>query len=138
MENQTSNKIKRTLIIFIVQYLLAALITFLIMAYQNNYKTLGFVNGLQVAGSALFIAGWFVFINHHGVFDIITYSLKSFAKSFTREPRMKKTLLEQRLERKKMPAYLFSSLWLNGIIIIIFSFTIDIPVAYLISQLFFL
>lgn len=138
MQNQKSNTIKRTIIIFIIQYLVAALITFLIMAYQNNYENLGFINGLQIAGSLLFIAGWFVFINHHGVFDIITYSLRSFVKSFTREPRMKKSLLEQRLEKKKMPAYLFLSLWLNGILIIIISFMIYTPVTHLIPQLFFL
>lgn len=124
MQNKKSSIIKKIFIIYIVEYLIAALITLLIMAYQNNYEQLGFINGLQVAGALLFIAGWFVFINHHGVFDVFTYSLKSFFKSFTKEPRMKKSLLEQRLEKKKMPAYLFLSFWLNGIIIIIISFII--------------
>lgn len=116
-------KYKKLIYTILFEIIGAAIITVLMMLYQSSWKVLSLVNAMQVAGAILFVGGWFVFVNHHGVFDIVTYGLQSFFRSFSGKP-MEKTLFDRRMERKKMPAYLFISLWVLGGLIVGVSFII--------------
>ncbi len=110
-------RIPKLLKAILIEYVVAIIITVLMLLYQNNFGLYGIINGMQVSGALLFAAGWFVFINHHGIFDIVTYGVQAFFRNL-RGRTMEKTLFDARMERKKMPAYLFASLWINGLIII--------------------
>lgn len=114
---------KKILYAILYQYLAAVVITLIMLLYQKNFKTLGIINGIQVAGSVLIVAGWFVFINDFGLFDVAIFGVKQFFMGLTGK-KMDKKLYEIRATRKKMPKYLYLTLWINGLLIIIISFII--------------
>lgn len=93
------------------------------LLYQKNFKALGVINGIQVAGSALIVAGWFVFINDFGLFDVAIFGVKQFFMGLAGK-KMDKKLYEIRAGRKKKPKYLYLTMWVNGLLIILISFII--------------
>lgn len=109
----------------LIEYAASIIVAGLFILYQGSVAPFLYrlINGLQVAGALLFVVGWFVFINHHGVFDVVTYGVKAFFLSFTNK-KMEKSLLETRLGKKKMPAYLFISMWVNAVIVVAISYAI--------------
>ncbi len=107
----------KLLIAIIIEYFSVAVVTILIMLYQNSFGLRSLINGIQVSGALLFVIGWFVFINHHGLFDVVFYGVGAFLKSFVGK-KMDKSLFEIRAARKPMPKYLFISMWVNAILII--------------------
>lgn len=118
MEEKNNKKIVKTIIF---QYIGAAIFTFLMILYQKNTSLLGYVNAMQVSGITLFVIGWFVYINHFGLFDVAIYGVQAFFKSLVGKT-MEKKLYEVRLAHKKMPKYLYLSFWINGIIIVAVSY----------------
>jgi len=109
--------------LILIEYLVAVVLTVIMLFYQRNFEKLGIINGMQVSGALLFIAGWFAFINHEGLFDVLVYGVKSFFKGIVGK-KMEKELFEIRLARKPIPKRIFLSLWINGVIIVFISFLI--------------
>lgn len=122
LENKKKKKISLFMLI-VIEYASAFVITVIMLFYQRNFEKLGIINGMQIAGALLFIAGWFSFINHEGLFDVVVYGTKSFFKGLVGK-KMDKQLFEIRLAREPVPKRIFITLWINGIIIVLISFAI--------------
>lgn len=111
-------KSKKLLWAILIEYASAAVSIILLMLYQDNFELLGLVQAVQVTGALLFIVGWFVYIYHQGLFDVLVYGVGSFFKGIFGR-KMNRTIVEMREGREKMPRYLFLSLWINGVVLMI-------------------
>lgn len=123
MKDNKNKLIHKIFLAVLIQYVSAAIVTFLMLFYMQDFGWLGIVQGIQVSGALLFTVGWFVFINHHGLFDVLFYGVAQFFKNLFGK-QMNKSLIEIRESRKPMPGYLYFSLWINGVILIIVGYVI--------------
>lgn len=117
MKKFLKNKwVKYTLIAWAVGIILVLLL----LLYQNRSDLLGWTNGIQVSGFLLVALGWLLFINNEGLFDILIYGTQYFLKSLIGR-RMSKSYYETVVDKKKTPAAIYITLWINGIIFILIS-----------------
>lgn len=104
----------------LIEWAAGIILVLLLLLYQNRSDLLGWTNGILVSGFLLVAFGWLLFINNEGLFDILIYGTQYFLKSLIGR-RMSKSYYETVVDKKKTPAAIYITLWINGIIFILIS-----------------
>lgn len=104
----------------LIEWAVGIILVLLLLLYQDRSDLLGWTNGIQVSGFLLVALGWLLFINNEGLFDILIYGTQYFLKSLIGR-RMSKSYYETVVDKKKTPAAIYITLWINGIIFILIS-----------------
>lgn len=104
----------------LIEWAAGIILVLLLLLYQNRSDLLGWTNGILVSGFLLVALGWLLFINNEGLFDILIYGTQYFLKSLIGR-RMSKSYYETVVDKKKTPAAIYITLWINGIIFILIS-----------------
>lgn len=77
-----NNKIFKFFIIFL---LLGFGLTFLMLFISNRYDLLGWTNAISFTAILLLALFWLTYANNQGVFDILSFGLKSFVNGFRKD-----------------------------------------------------
>lgn len=77
-----NNKVFKFFILFLI---LAFGMTLLMLFISNRYDLLGFTNAISFTTIILIALLWLTFANDQGVFDILSFGLKSFINGFRKD-----------------------------------------------------
>lgn len=107
----------------LIDIIIGALITLLMLNYQKSTTQLAIVHALQASGAVLFAFGWIFLIHNEGLFDVITYGVVYFIKGVFGK-KMKTSLFEKMQSKKRIPKRIFIVLWIVGLLFIGVSYII--------------
>ncbi|HKL95608.1 MAG TPA: DUF3899 domain-containing protein [Haploplasma sp.] len=104
---------------------IGAIITLLILLFQNKYTLVAWANATAITGVIFLATGWASIVLNEGLFDLIGYSVTSFWGTLFGK-RKEKSYYETRVEKVKIEKSVYYTYWLAALPFIVVSIILHI------------